>query len=131
MGDVVNHPIHSPLHRVGDSGADLLENVVRDFRVASRHPIHGLDGTHHDRFTVGSDIAVNSYASYWKQCCEVLPGNFHFTTFCCGFKFFLYNGTSFTNHGHAFWCQISKGSNGQTGSGEGLAFSDVDVEGSS
>ena len=74
---------------------------------------------------------MNTDTSYRKQSCEVLPWNLHFTSFCCGFEFFLNNGAGFTNHGHALWCQITKRSNGQTRSGEGLAFSDVDVKRSS
>ena len=108
MCDVIDHPIHSALHRVGDAGADLLEDVVRDFRVPSRHPIHGLDSTHHNGFAVGTDITMDADASYRKQSSKVLPWNLHFSSFCCSFKFFFDNGTGFTNHGHAFWSQFTK-----------------------
>ena len=99
-GNIVDHSVNGTLHGVGDSCADLLENFMRDFRVPSRHPIHGLDCTHHNGFAVSADITMDADASYRKQSSKVLPWNLHLAAFCCGFKFLLDNGATraLTNH---------------------------------
>ena len=127
-GDVVHHAVHGPLHGVGDSSADFLENFVRDFRISSGHAVHRLNSSDNHGLAVGPNISVNADATNREEGGKVLPRQVHVPPFCCCFKLFLDDGACFTDDLNTLRCEFTQGSHGQSRAGERLALSHVDVQ---